>query len=128
MLQPGEVVVAKLLPTIRARLAQELLRTYDMKQVEVAKALGITQAAVSHYNTKSRGVDQDMLRRFPEIEDFVGDMARRIHDGLARSDQISKLDAFCARLMMTARFCEYHKKLGDVDPMCTACFPEPPRP
>ena len=42
MLQPGEVVVAKLLPTIRARLAQELLRTFDMKQVEVAKVLGIT--------------------------------------------------------------------------------------
>jgi len=128
MLQPGEVVVAKLLPTIRARLAQELLRTYDMKQVEVAKVLGITQAAVSHYNTKSRGVDQDVLRRFPEIEEFVDDIAKRIHGGLARSDQISKIDQFCAKLTMTARFCDYHKKLGDLDPMCTACFPEPPKP
>jgi len=128
MLQPGEVVVAKLLPTIRARLAQELLRTYDMKQVEVAKVLGITQAAVSHYNTKSRGVDQDVLQRFPEIEEFVDDIAKRIHGGLARSDQISKIDQFCAELMMTARFCDYHKKLGDLDPMCTACFPEPPKP
>ena len=128
MLQPGEVVVAKLLPTIRARLAQELLRTYDMKQVEVAKVLGITQAAVSHYNTKSRGVDQDMLRRFPEIEDFVDGMAKKIHDGLSRSEQISTIDQFCSLLMKTARFCEYHKKLGDVDPMCTACFPEPPTP
>jgi len=128
MLQPQEVVVAKLLPTIRAKLAQELMRTYDMKQVDVAKALGITQAAVSHYNTKSRGVDQDILRRFPEINAFVDDTARKIHHGLPRSDQIARIDRFCSGLMQTARFCEYHKRFGDVDPMCTACFPEPPKP
>ena len=128
MLQPQEVVVAKLLPTIRARLAQELLRTYHMKQVEVAKALGITQAAVSHYNTKSRGVDQDLLRRFPEIAAFVDGLAAKISDGVSKSQQIADLNEFCFQLMQTARFCEYHKKMGDVDPMCAACFPAPPRP
>src|SRR2546428_158846 len=65
MLQPQELVVARLLPTIRARLARELLHTYKMKQVDVARSMGITQAAVSHYNTQSRGVDQEMLRLFP---------------------------------------------------------------
>lgn len=127
-MQPQEVIVAKLLPTIRAKLAQELLRTYGMKQVEVARALGITQAAVSHYNTKSRGVDQDILRRFPEIGGFVDEMAKKIHDGLSRSEQIATIDHFCQGLAQTARFCEYHKKFGDVDPTCTACFPTPPRP
>src|SRR5205814_7733357 len=58
MLQPQELVVAKLLPTIRARLARELLRTHKMKQIDVAHSMGITQAAVSHYNTQSRGVDR----------------------------------------------------------------------
>ncbi|NIS63626.1 MAG: hypothetical protein GTO05_00495, partial [Gemmatimonadales bacterium] len=65
---------------------QELLRSYRMKQIEVARVLGITQAAVSHYNTKSRGVDQDILRRFPEIQNFVGSLAQRIHDGMSRSE------------------------------------------
>lgn len=128
MLQPQEVVVAKLLPTIRARLAQELLRKYDMKQVDVAKALGITQAAVSHYNTKSRGVDQEILRRFPEISGFVDGLAAKIHVGLPKSQQIAVLNQFCLDLMQTARFCEYHKRFGDIDPMCTACFQNPPRP
>jgi len=128
MLQPQEVVVAKLLPTIRARLARELLRTYHMKQVDVARAMGITQAAVSHYNTQSRGVDQEMLRRFPEIRKFVDDLAERIYHGMSRSEQISKINEFCMGLMQTARFCEYHKSLGDIDPMCTACFPSPPKP
>ncbi len=128
MLQPQEVVVAKLLPTIRARLAKELLRTYRMKQVDVARSMGITQAAVSHYNTQSRGVDQDMMRRFPEIKGFVDQLAGRIAGGMSMSQQISTINDFCANLMLTARFCDYHKSLGDIDPTCTACFQAPPRP
>ncbi len=128
MLQPQEVIVAKLLPTIRARLAKELLRTYRMKQVDVAKSMGITQAAVSHYNTQSRGVDQDMLRRFPEIKGFVDGLAGKIAKGLSQANQITQINDFCANLMLTARFCDYHKSLGDIDPTCTACFAAPPKP
>src|SRR6266571_2342277 len=82
MLQPQELVVAKLLPTIRARLARELLRTYKMKQVGVARSMGITQAAVSHYNTQSRGMDQEMLRLFPEISPFVDELAEALNRGV----------------------------------------------
>ncbi len=128
MLQPQELVVAKLLPTIRARLARELLRTYKMKQVDVARSMGITQAAVSHYNTQSRGVDHEMVRLFPEIKPFVNGLADRIANGMTLSDQIASVNEFCSGLMLTARFCEYHKSLGDIDPHCTACFPSPPRP
>lgn len=128
MQQPQEVIVAKLLPAIRARLAKELLREYKMKQVEVAKSMGITQAAVSHYNTQSRGVDQDMLRRFPEIKGFVDGLADRIAHRMSMSEQISTINDFCANLMQTARFCDYHKSLGDIDPTCKACFEAPPRP
>ncbi len=128
MMQPQEVIVAKLLPTIRAKLAKELLRTYKMKQVDVAKSMGITQAAVSHYNTQSRGVDSDMLRRFPEIKNFTDGLAEKIAHGMSRSEQISTINEFCANLMLTARFCDYHKSLGDIDPTCTACFAAPPKP
>src|SRR5437899_13049786 len=44
------------------------------------------------------------------------------------SDQIASVNQFCSSLMLTARFCEYHKGMGDIDPHCTACFPSPPRP
>ena len=94
MLQPSEVTASKLLPTIRARLAQELLETHKMKQVRVAKALGITQAAVSHYNTKSRGLDEDLIRRFPEIDEFVADLAARIANGLPQTEQVARINEF----------------------------------
>ncbi len=128
MLQPTEVIAVKLLPTIRARLAQTLLESYGMKQIQVARALGLTQAAVSHYNTKSRGLDQDLLRRFPEIDGFVVLLAEKIHDGLPRTEQIALITQFSVHLMNTQRFCEFHKKISDIDPGCAVCFPAPPPP
>jgi predicted transcriptional regulator len=90
--------------------------------------MGITQAAVSHYNTQSRGVDQEMLRLFPEIKSFVHGLAESIAEGMTLSEEIASVNHFCSNLMLTARFCEYHKGMGDIDPHCTACFPSPPRP
>ena len=84
MLQPQEVVVAKLLPTLRARVAQILLLDYSLRQTEVAKLLGLTQAAVSHYNTKSRGIDREILRLFPEIEGHAQLLPLRIRQGLSK--------------------------------------------
>src|SRR5437870_12806941 len=123
MLQPQELVVAKLLPTIRARLARELLRTYKMKQVDVARSMGITQAAVSHYNTQSRGVDQEMLRLFPEIKPFVNELADRLANGMTLSDQIASVNEFCSGLMLTARLCQYHQRLVRIDRHGAVCFP-----
>ena len=123
MLQPQEVLVTKLLPTLRARVAQVLLETYGMKQVQVAKLLGITQAAVSHYNTKSRGIDKDVVRLFPEIEGFAKDLAGKIHGGMSRTGQIAAFNAICGQILVTERFCNYHKRIADIDPGCAICFP-----
>ncbi|TLZ67434.1 MAG: hypothetical protein E6K16_00595 [Methanobacteriota archaeon] len=128
MLQPSEVTAARLLPTIRARLAHELLEVHKLKQVAVARALGITQAAVSHYNTKSRGLDEDLITRFPEIDRFTEDLAVKIAGGLSQTEQIALIDRFCDGIMHTFRFCEYHKKISDIDPSCMVCFPTPPAP
>ena len=128
MLQPFEVVTAKLLPTIRARLAQVLLDEYKMKQVEVAKHLGITQAAVSHYKTMSRGIDRELVKLFPEIDKYVQHLAGRIADGLPQTEHVLSMNELVERLMNTQRFCEYHKKVAAIDPACNVCFPTPPKP
>src|SRR3989475_10093170 len=99
-----------------------------MKKVDVARSKGIPQAAVSHYNTQSRGVDQEMLRLFPEIKPFVNELADRLADGVTLSDQIASGNEFCSGLMLTARLFEDHKNLGGIDPPRPARFPLPPRP
>lgn len=128
MLQPFEVVTAKLLPTIRARLAQVLLDEYKMKQVEVAKHLGITQAAVSHYKTASRGIDPELVHLFPEIDKGVRELAQHIANGISQVEQVSRVNALVDRLMNTQRFCDYHKRVAAIDPSCNVCFPTPPKP
>ena len=128
MLQPFEVVTAKMLPTIRARLAQVLLDEYKMKQVEVAKHLGITQAAVSHYKTASRGIDPELVKLFPEIDDFVHELSAKIADGMPQTEQVLAMNNAVDRLMNTQRFCEYHKRIAAIDPACNICFPSPPKP
>jgi predicted transcriptional regulator len=123
MMQPSEIVAAKLLPAIRARLAQILLSDYHMKQVEVAGHLGITQAAVSHYNTRCRAVDEELLGMFPEIEDCVKDLAAKISKGLPRPEQIAAIEALCRDITRTERFCEYHRRYSSLDSQCQICFP-----
>lgn len=126
MLQPFEVVSGKLLPTIRARLAQVLLDEHRMRQTEVAQHLGITQAAVSHYKTASRGVDPELVALFPEIEAYVHEVAQRIVDGMTQTEQVQSMSHLVERLMNTERFCEYHKKVAAIDPNCRVCFPSEP--
>ena len=123
MLQPQEVVVGKLLPTLRARVAQILLESYHLKQVEIAKLLGITQAAVSHYNTRSRGLDREIMRLFPEIEGHAQELAGRIRGGIRKTEQIRAFNTMVDQMAKTERFCEYHKKIAGIDPGCDICFP-----
>ena len=122
MMQPSEVVVTKLLPAIRARLAQILLEEYRMRQVEVARSMGLTQATVSHYNTRSRAADEDILKIFPEIEKAVRQLADQISKGLSKPEQVAAIDALCEEITRTERFCEYHRQHSYLDPGCKICF------
>ncbi len=126
MLQPYELVVHKVLPTIRARLARVLLEEYRMKQVEVAGHLGVTQATVSHYHTHARGGDDGVLSLFPEIEGFVVDLAEDIAGGLSRPAQVGRMNTICWQIMYTDRFCNYHRKIADLD-NCNVCYEAVPQ-
>jgi len=44
-----EIIVAKILPAMRAIITKELMQTYGFNQTEVAQKLGITQPAISQY-------------------------------------------------------------------------------
>jgi len=56
MISPYEIVSKSALPALRAMVARRLQSDYHMTQQQVAKALGITQASVSNYARKTRGM------------------------------------------------------------------------
>ena len=54
MLLPSEIEAKSLIPAVRAILAKKLIGEYSLKEEDVAKDLGITQAAVSNYEGNER--------------------------------------------------------------------------
>jgi len=56
MISPYEIVSKSALPALRAMVARRLQSDYHMTQQQVAKALGITQASVSNYTRRTRGM------------------------------------------------------------------------
>ena len=49
-------------------------------------------------------------------------LAESIADGMTLSDQIASVNHFISNLMLTARFCEYHKGMGDIDLVARRVF------
>jgi len=56
MINPYEIVSKSALPALRAMVARRLQEDYHLTQQEVAKRMGVTQASVSNYSRKARGV------------------------------------------------------------------------
>jgi predicted transcriptional regulator len=56
-----EIMLTQILPAIKAIAAREMLKKYHMTQLEIAKVLGVTQAAISQYKNKIRGRQKSLI-------------------------------------------------------------------
>ena len=56
LISPYEIVAKSALPALRAMVARRLQDDHHMTQQQVAKVLGVTQASVSNYARKTRGM------------------------------------------------------------------------
>jgi len=68
---PCETALWYTLPAIRRELARILVEDFKMRQREVAKILGLTEAAVSYYIHKKRGraveFDENIKEKIREL-------------------------------------------------------------
>jgi len=79
-----ETVNKHVLPLFRALVAKELLCNYKLTQVEVAKKLGTTQAAISQYLNSKRAIKG--TEQLTEIMPKVQALARETAEELARKE------------------------------------------
>lgn len=121
MRPPCEIVVNKVLPLIRADIVKILTQEYNMKQIEVSKRLGITQASVSQYLSSSRGGDKEFHRLFPEMEEHARAIAKRIAEGDTKDTQVALICSMCSKMREGEKFCDYHKGFLDLE-SCGICF------
>lgn len=71
---PCETITWYVLPAVRRGLAVAMISKYDMYQKDVAKFLGVTDAAVSQYLSRKRGnVDFDGIGK-KEFEESAGNI------------------------------------------------------
>lgn len=78
MLLPCEQVVKELLPALRASTAVELSKKHHLSQNQIAKELGITQAAVSKYLSGSTQKKVKQLSHDPRIAHMAHELAADI--------------------------------------------------
>jgi predicted transcriptional regulator len=102
MKSPCEAIVWDVLPSIRAALAEELVKR-EISQKEVSQMLGITPPAVSQYVSKKRGYNIEFRE---DIREAIGKLA---------DDLIAKKVE-----NLVARICEICRMLQDDESACSS--------
>jgi hypothetical protein len=113
---PQEIEVWYIIPALRRELARELLKR-GLRQREIARKLGVTDAAVSQYFSSKRGTEV----KFNEgVIREVSAAADKIMKGQPAMPEIQRL---CRMCKSDGICCYIHKHQGAPE-NCKVCFPE----
>lgn len=86
-----ELFTKNFLPAIRAIIAENLIEKYGLTQIEVAKKMGLTQAAVSHYLRSKRGAKAyNLLRQNSDVLNYIEKLAELIYRGKGATKEAYK--------------------------------------
>jgi uncharacterized protein len=124
VIHPYEIVSKSALPAFRAMVSKRLTHDYDMTQQEVATHLGVTQASVSNYARRARGMMLDL-----EIDENIAKAADKVAALLA-SDKPDQREALrlmtevCDYVRFNHILCALHEELepGFKTEGCYACL------
>ncbi|MDA4128325.1 MAG: helix-turn-helix domain-containing protein [Thaumarchaeota archaeon] len=123
MLNPYEIVSKSALPALRAMISRRLREQYKLTQQDIATRLGVTQASVSNYERKARGVMINL-----ETDPTIAKSADRVAAMLASTDSdqrdaLRTMTEMCDYIRFNHLMCALHKDLepGFDTEGCDAC-------
>lgn len=126
MLLPSEIEAKSLIPAVRAILAKKLIREYYLKEEDIAKVLGITQAAVSNYVRGTRG-DMELISKLESVREvmrMIDDIARDLSTNKAYTPStLAKFIGLCNYMRYTLIICDVHHSIeSNIDEqICDQC-------
>ncbi len=126
MLLPSEIETKTLIPAIRAIISRRLVNDYNMKEEDVAKLLGITQAAVSNYIRGTRG-DAELVKKLtslPTIARRIDEISRELASSKAfLPSTMAKYIGLLNYIRQSMLICDIHHTIEDnIDKeVCKAC-------
>jgi predicted transcriptional regulator len=111
MINPYEMVSKSALPALRAMVAKRLREDYHLTQQQVAERLGVTQASVSNYSRKARGVMIDL-----EADSRVAKAADKVAKLLApempdERQALAAMTDICDYIRFSHLMCNLHREL-----------------
>ena len=119
LLQRQEVEVFYVIPSLRRYLAIEM-KLLNFKQKDIAKLLGIEEAAISQYIKGKRG---NKITFSQEIVSEIKTSAGLIKDKISLLREMQRL---MRRVNETCEICKIHKSVsevpGECEPALISCF------
>jgi len=123
MRPPEEVLLRYVLPNTRGLLAHTL-RARGYSQSRISAVLGVSQAAVSGYLSRSQSTYLDRLKSFgipeEEIDALVSSLASAASEGAPRLTQV--LHMAWRRLLSSGYICKLHRRIYPELAECDVCI------
>jgi len=126
MLLPAEIESKTLIPALRAILAKKLAEDHNIREDEISKMLGVTQAAVSNYIRGTRG-DPSLIAKLlaeKQVATMINELSDNLSSDMAYTpSSLSKFIGLCNYIKSSLLICEIHHNLeSDIDEkVCKEC-------
>lgn len=115
LLHPQEIEVFYILPALRKEFAKQF-KDLGWKQSDIAKVMGVTEAAVSQYTNDKRASDVK----------FDGDVKASIKSAAAKvkeqSQFIFQTQQILDSMLKSKATCKIHHQMAGVGKDCSTCF------
>ena len=126
MLLPAEIESKTLIPALRAILAKKLAEDHNVREEEISKMLGVTQAAISNYIRGTRG-DPALIAKLlsdQQVATLIEELTENLSSDMAYTpSSLSKFIGLCNYIKSSLLICEIHHNLeSNIDEkICKEC-------
>jgi len=126
MLLPAEIESKTLIPALRAILAKKLAEDHKVREEEISKMLGVTQAAISNYIRGTRG-DPALIAKLlseKQVSNLIDELTENLSSDMAYTpSSLSKFIGLCNYIKSSLLICEIHHNLeSNIDEkICKEC-------
>jgi predicted transcriptional regulator len=126
LLLPAEIESKTLIPALRAILAKKLAEEHQIREDEISKMLGVTQAAISNYIRGTRG-DPKLIQKLMEdkqVSQLINELSDILSSDMAYTpSSLAKFISLCNYIKSSLLICEIHHNLeSNIDEaICKEC-------
>ncbi len=126
MLLPAEIESKTLIPALRAILAKRLAQVHNIREDEISKMLGVTQAAISNYIRGTRG-DPNLIAKLlseEQVAKLIDELSEHLASDMAYTpSSLSKFIGLCNYIKSSLLICDIHHNLeSNIDEkVCKEC-------